>query len=1278
MIRQAARTFIAVFLLLAVMNLLLGCRKHGGTSIQSVQDAAKARIGVMTGSTGEAVAKARFPQANVQTFDDIMNAVAALEAGQLDAVLTAFPTAQQVAKKNSNLYVLPEPLDQEDTAVAIRKGDGALLNDVNRIISELQADGTLASMRKRWLKSDLSPYEVPTIELPRRGKAIKIGVSATREPLTFVDANGNITGHDGELARRIAAKLHRPVEFQDMKFLALIPALKSGKVDLVITGMTATEERRKSVDFSMPYFINSQVLLVIKPASTAGSPQRIEQGGGADADRPATRLSDLAAGKIAVLTGSAGDMAARKHFPHADFQQMTAAADAALAVKTRKADAFVYDKSVLLNLAEKDPSLVILDEPVDKLSVAAAIKKDNTALLRQIDHELTTLKDDGTLKMLRAKWVDSKYKVVPPMTVLKPGLGGGALKMGTCATIEPFSFLSNGGFAGLDIELGQLLAQRLGKRLEILDMNFEALIPALQSGKIDFALSNFNVTDERKKLVLFSMPYIENDISALVRRPPLARQEPQVGAAGNSQAVQDQGKLTSPADLKNKKIGVLMGSAHSTYANQHYPNATILEYKSAADVVLAVKTKKVDAALYDAEPLRIVLREEPSLASMSVNLFSFDVGAGFGKENTSLRDQFNRFLAEIRKNGVYADMVKRWMEQGDTRMPQIESPKSGSVLRVAVSDIGLPFVAVEDNRLVGFDVEMATRFASSLGKRVQFSDMDFGSLIASVASGKDDLLISSVYITDERKKQIAFSDPYFVMGTQIFALKQNIALPHAGTQQNPSAAVDTRTQASSTRVSSLADLKDKRIGVLLGSVHDTYAMQHFPQATVLQYKSPSDLVLAVRSGKVDAAIYTRETLQEILQDDPELGLLGDNLQSYPIATGFKKGNNQLREQFNAFLAEIRKNGVYDGMVQRWLKSHDTSMPKIDNAGAKGKVIIGFVSDKGLPFTIVRNNQLIGFDIELAERFGSYLGKTIEFSDMDFGSLIAAVASGKVDMIVSTLMITEERKTKIDFSDAYYELGSNAFALKSNIAAYERLDQAPVKPSFFRSIVSSFNSNIILERRYLLIWDGLKTTVFISILATIFGTLLGSLVCFMRMSKHVLLQMPARAFISVLRGTPVLVLLMVIFYVVFASVSISPVLVAVIAFGMNFAAYASEIFRTGIQSIDRGQTEAGIAMGFTPFQTFLHIILPQTVQRILPVYKGEFISLVKMTSIVGYIAVQDLTKASDIIRSRTFDAFFPLVIVALLYFLIAGILTQGLEYLESMSNSRNRKHKEVQG
>jgi polar amino acid transport system substrate-binding protein len=183
------------------------------------------------------------------------------------------------------------------------------------------------------------------------------------------------------------------------------------------------------------------------------------------------------------------------------------------------------------------------------------------------------------------------------------------------------------------------------------------------------------------------------------------------------------------------------------------------------------------------------------------------------------------------------------------------------------------------------------------------------------------------------------------------------------------------------------------------------------------------------------------------------------------------------------------------------------------------------------------------------------------------------------------------------------------------------------------------------------------------MAALLGTLLGAIVCMMRMSKSRMLRLVAKVYIDLLRGIPQVVLLMLMFYVVFSAFDISGVWVATFTFAMNFAAYVSEMFRTSIESVKKGQTEAGVAMGFSKTKTFLYIVLPQAVQRVLPVYKGEFIALVKMTSIVGYIAVQDLTKASDIIRSRTFDAFFPLIMVAILYFLLAWSLTLLLEKIQ---------------
>jgi len=189
----------------------------------------------------------------------------------------------------------------------------------------------------------------------------------------------------------------------------------------------------------------------------------------------------------------------------------------------------------------------------------------------------------------------------------------------------------------------------------------------------------------------------------------------------------------------------------------------------------------------------------------------------------------------------------------------------------------------------------------------------------------------------------------------------------------------------------------------------------------------------------------------------------------------------------------------------------------------------------------------------------------------------------------------------------------------------------------------------------MILDGLQVTLFITLCAAVLGTILGGLVCWMRMSRRAWLQQVAKVYIDLMRGTPVLVVLMLMYYVVMAPMDATGIVVAIVTFAMNTAAYISEMLRTTIQSIDRGQTEAGLALGFTGRQTFFKIVLPQVIRAVTPVYQGEVISLLKGTSIVGYIAVEDMTRASDLIRSRTFDAFFPLIMTAIIYFLIAWLI-----------------------
>lgn len=228
----------------------------------------------------------------------------------------------------------------------------------------------------------------------------------------------------------------------------------------------------------------------------------------------------------------------------------------------------------------------------------------------------------------------------------------------------------------------------------------------------------------------------------------------------------------------------------------------------------------------------------------------------------------------------------------------------------------------------------------------------------------------------------------------------------------------------------------------------------------------------------------------------------------------------------------------------------------------------------------------------------------------------------------------------------------------------------------QELKKEFILNFIEDNRWKYIVDGLKITLIVTIFAVLIGVLLGFLIAIVRTThdktgKLKILNAICKVYLTVIRGTPVVVQLMIIYFIIFGSVDISKVLVAIIAFGINSGAYVAEIFRSGIMSIDNGQFEAGRSLGFNYAQTMMYIIMPQAFKNVLPTLCNEFISLLKETSVSGYIALQDLTKGGDIIRSRTYDAFMPLIAVALIYLAMVMIFTKLVSILER--RLRNSDH-----
>lgn len=213
-------------------------------------------------------------------------------------------------------------------------------------------------------------------------------------------------------------------------------------------------------------------------------------------------------------------------------------------------------------------------------------------------------------------------------------------------------------------------------------------------------------------------------------------------------------------------------------------------------------------------------------------------------------------------------------------------------------------------------------------------------------------------------------------------------------------------------------------------------------------------------------------------------------------------------------------------------------------------------------------------------------------------------------------------------------------------------------------MADFYKCFIKEDRYKLLLSGIGVTIKVSLLAIVIGILIGMLIAMCNLSKKKGLRLIGGIYTDVIRGTPSVTQLMIIYFVIFASVQLDKWIIAAIAFGVNSGAYVSEIIRAGILSIDKGQTEAGRSLGLNAFQTMSRIVIPQAVKNIFPALCNEFIVLIKETAIVGYVGLMDIQKAGDFIKSATYIAFMPLIGTAVIYYVLIKILTLILKQIEN--------------
>lgn len=466
------------------------------------------------------------------------------------------------------------------------------------------------------------------------------------------------------------------------------------------------------------------------------------------------------------------------------------------------------------------------------------------------------------------------------------------------------------------------------------------------------------------------------------------------------------------------------------------------------------------------------------------------------------------------------------------------------------------------------------------------------------------------------------------------------------------------------------DLAGKPVGIRTGTSFDQDLKTYIPTAQAVYYNTESDLIAALQSGKIDAFLNDEPIARALCAQAGGVTYLPQPLKEEAYAFALPQGREDLRDQINEALAQLREEGVMDALEEKWFSGDESLQTPTEIPASGPNGVLRVATNSGSPpFGIIKDGQLAGFDIDVLIAIAERLGYGLELSDMEFVAILPALAAGKADIAASCITVTEERAKSVLFTDPDYVGG---------VVVVVRNDHAAAKIGFWAGLRDSFVSTFVVENRWQLIVRGLGVTLLISLMTALFGTAMGFVVSFGLRSRYRLARLPAKTLVSVFQGTPLLVILLILNFVVFKKLDAS-IAVAVIGFSLDFAVTVGGLLNTGIGAVDNGELEAAAALGFSRRQIFLRITLPQVVRRMLPSYQGSFISMVKMTSIVGYIAIQDLTKVSDIIRSRTFQAFFPLIATAIIYFVLAHLLSavMGAAQLRLNPEHRSRTIKGVE-
>ena len=725
-----------------------------------------------------------------------------------------------------------------------------------------------------------------------------------------------------------------------------------------------------------------------------------------------------------------------------------------------------------------------------------------------------------------------------------------------------------------------------------------------------------------------------------------------LGMAGGCLAQEETSETqytTKVSDLANARIAVVTGSLQTQILPNVLPDAQYTEFNMIADAAAALALGKVDAFSAEDSVYLSMRREGQNFVRIDEPLFVSEYGMVFGNNrDPQIQEDFNQFLAQCKENGTLAAQEERWF--GETEPEEVLSldgfAEDGKSLSF-VTTTQKPYSYIKDGSYTGFDVELMILFAREYGYKLEVIDSTFGGILTGIEQGKYDMGGSGITITEERRQSMAFSDVYHV---------EDVVMIVAGDGQR-----------------TLDEFKNATIGVIDGSLYDGFSRQLFPDAQIQSYPSFNDLFQCVKLEKIDGFLLDIPNLNAVRRTDENLSYIDVPGLTVEIGIAFGKNStgDRLQAEMNEFLQTIRENGVYDSMWAYWCADTEPAqLPALPDLSGNDRPLKIAVDLSRKPYVYLLNNEYAGFEIELLYRFCEAYGYNPVFESAQWTSGVAGLKTDKYDVVSCGIYMTEERKESVNFCDPYV-------VADVVMVVYESDDAAG---GMWASLKASFEKTFIRENRWKLIVQGLGNTMLISACAVLGGTAFGFALYMLTRSRYRVLSAVARGvcrvYARLIAGTPTLVVLMILFYVAFGKTDVSGLWVAVLGFALTFGSFVYGHLKLCVEGVDRGQTEASYALGYTRNQTFFKIILPQSMKNFLPTYTGEVVGLIKATSVVGYIAVSDLTKMGDIIRSNTYEAMFPLLAVAVIYFMITWGAAALLGLVQRKMDNHKRKDRNI--